>query len=70
MTQPLEDMRADVAEIKALMYQALNGNPAAGQPGIWIRLDRVEQIVRVALWVAGLAITAAVTAVVSAFRAN
>lgn len=67
MTQPLDDLRADVAEIKDLLHQALNGNPAAGQPGIWIRLDRLEQTARQLIWLAATSLTAALSALASAF---
>jgi hypothetical protein len=67
VTQPLEQIAADVAECKAILVKALNGDPGAGQPGIWIRLDRVERFVAAALFAATTAFIAAIGAVVSAF---
>lgn len=70
MTQPLDQLTTDIAEIKTMLGQALNGNPAAGQPGIWIRLDRVEQFLKAAIFIASTAFVAAVGAIVSAFSAH
>ena len=61
---------AVLARIEEKMDAALVGNPSAGQPGIWIRLDRVEQFVRAALWLAGVALVTAAGAVASAFSGN
>jgi hypothetical protein len=70
VTQPLEQIAADVAECKNILLKALNGDPGAGQPGIWIRLDRVERFVSAALFLATTACIAAVGAVVSAFTGH
>lgn len=70
MTQPLQQIAADVAECKGLLEEALHGKPSAGQPGIWIRLDRLEQVVKAALFVASTAMAASVAAVVSAFTGH
>jgi hypothetical protein len=66
-TSPLDQIAADVHECKSILLEALNGNPGAGQPGIWIRIDRLERFVATALFLASTAFVAAIGAVVSAF---
>lgn len=69
-TEPLDELRSDVSEIKRMLGQALNGDPGQGQPGIWIRLDRVEQVVRAAIFIATTAFLAATAAIGSAFTGH
>ena len=69
-TDHLTELRADVAEIRGMLTEAMHGDPNGGRPGLWIRIDRLERFVAAALFIASTAFVAAVGAVVSAFTGH
>jgi hypothetical protein len=69
-TTPLEQIAADVAECRGLLVKALNGDPGAGQPGIWIRLDRMERFVATMVWCIGVIGAGLVGLVIEAFTGH
>ena len=67
---PIAKLQASVEALHAKIDAHFHGDPNAGQPGVWIRIDRIEQRAKGAVAVAMIALGAATTAVVSAFTGH
>ena len=64
-TEPLNELRADIHEIKTLLTLSLHSDPGNGRPGVYIRLDRLEQQCKQMAWAAATSLTAAAAALVT-----